>query len=173
MNRYINLAIAASLLAPLPSHADATAVATAAVDTRPALLRALDGNWIMDGDVRGEPVTYRMVASPALQGTFTELRMKDVQVPAQYEAAVFIGVDAASQGLTAHWIDSFGPKHSVPHGTGHIAGNALQFTIPYASGKFRDTFTYDPATTTWLFVLESGQPDGSWKHFARFAVKRQ
>jgi hypothetical protein len=41
------------------------------------------------------------------------------------------------------------------------------------SGQFRDTFMYSPETSTWNFVLESGQPDGSWKHFARYTVKRK
>ncbi len=42
----------------------------------------------------GEPVTYRMVAGPTLQGAFTEIHMDDVQVPSQYEARVLIRYDA-------------------------------------------------------------------------------
>lgn len=76
------LAHAACILLALPGASHAQAAASPA-DTRPAILRQLDGNWTMSGDVRGKPVTYKMVAAPALQGTFTELRMKDVQVPAQ------------------------------------------------------------------------------------------
>ena len=59
-------------------------------DARPELLKALDGHWVMKGDVMGESVTYSLVAGPALQGRFTELRMQDVQDPPQYEARVFI-----------------------------------------------------------------------------------
>lgn len=141
-------------------------------DTRPEILRQLDGNWTMSGDVRGKPVTYRMVAAPALQATFTELRMKDVQVPAQYEATVFIGYDAASKNVIAHWMDSFGARYSIPHGTGQIDGNVVQFTFPYASGQFRNTWRFDGATSSWQFALEAAQPDGTWKHFARYEVKR-
>jgi len=36
---------------------------------RSPVLRALDGKWIMSGDVMAKPVTYRMVARPALQGS--------------------------------------------------------------------------------------------------------
>lgn len=50
------------------------------IPERPSLMKALDGNWIMSGDVMGKPVTYKMVASPTLQGAFTELHMRDVQV---------------------------------------------------------------------------------------------
>ena len=162
------LFLATLLFAPSFGHAQAPAAA----DARPSLLRALDGNWRMSGDVMGKPVIYKMRAMPALQGTFTEMHMQDVQVPAQYEASVFIGYDAATNGIIVHWMDSFGARHSVPHATGAVEGNTLQFTFPYASGKLRDTFTYDPANASWRFVLESAQPDGSWKHFARYEVKR-
>lgn len=143
------------------------------IPERAAALQALDGNWVMSGDVMGKPVTYRMVASPTLQGAFTELHMNDVQVPSQYEARVFIGYDAGSKTVIAHWMDSFGAMYSIPHGTGRITENSIQFTIPYESGSFRDTFTYDPAAKTWLFVLEAAQPDGTWTQFARYSVHRQ
>ncbi|MBD8543087.1 DUF1579 family protein [Oxalobacteraceae sp. CFBP 8761] len=157
------------LAIPAQIHAQATA---AGGDVRPEILRQLDGAWTMTGDVRGKPVTYRMVAKPALHGTFTELRMQDVQMPAQYEAAVFVGYDAASKTIIAHWMDSFGAKYSVPHGSGDITGNVVTFTIPYPSGPFRNTWRFDPASATWQFALEAAQPDGSWKHFAGYALRR-
>jgi len=142
------------------------------IPARPAPLEALDGEWVMSGDVMGEPVTYRMIAGPTLQGAFTEIHMNDVQVPSQYEARVLIGYDAESKAVIAHWLDSFGARYSVPHGTGKVSENTVQFTIPYERGAFRDTFTYSPATNTWLFVLEAAQPDGKWKDFARYTVRR-
>ena len=108
----------------------------------------------------GEPVTYRMLAGPTLQGAFTEIHMTDVQVPSQYEALVLLGYDAESKTILVHWMDTFGAKYSIPHGTGTVSGNTVQFTIPYQSGAFRDTFTYSPETNTWLFALEAAQPDG-------------
>ena len=143
------------------------------IPERPATLQALDGNWMMSGDVMGKPVTHRMTAGPALQGAFTEVHMDDTQVPSEYEARVLIGYDAESKIVIVHWIDSFGAKYSIPHGTGTVTDNTLQFIIPYESGPFRDTFTYDSVTDTWLFVLEASQPDGQWKHFARYTVRRQ
>lgn len=143
-----------------------------AIPERPALLKALDGEWVMSGDVMGKPVTYRMVAGPTLQGAFTEIHMNDVQVPSQYEARVLVGHDADGASIVVHWLDSFGGKYSIPHGTGALADDAIQFTIPYREGAFRDTFTYDAKSNTWLFVLEAAQPDGTWKHFARYDVRR-
>jgi hypothetical protein len=140
---------------------------------RPPLLQQLDGSWTMSGDVRGKPVTYALEVKPSLLGAFTELRMQDVQVPPKYAANVYIGYDDATKGIVVHWMDSFGARYSIPHGTGELKGDALEFTFPYEGGKFRDTFTFDPATATWTFVLESQRADGSWAHFARYKVVRK
>jgi hypothetical protein len=143
------------------------------VTSRPNLLQQLDGSWTMSGDVRGKPVTYSLEVKPSLLGAFTELRMQDVQVPAKYAANVYIGYDRTTKTLIVHWMDSFGAKYSIPHGTGELKENTLQFTFPYEGGNFRDTFTFDPETGQWNFVLESQQSDGSWKHFAKYEVVRK
>jgi hypothetical protein len=134
-------------------------------------LQALDGHWVMTGDVLGKAVTYDMVAAPTLDATFTEMHMTDVRVPAEYEARVFIGVDPDSRIVISHWLDTFGAKYSIPHGTGQMSENAIQFTIPYADGPFCDTLTFHPEDRSWSFVIEPSQPDGSWKHFARHAIR--
>jgi hypothetical protein len=167
------ISIAASVLLLTTAYGANAEESTSASDKRPGILKALDGNWVMSGDVRGRPATYNMVAGPALNGAFTEMRMKDVQVPAKYESAVFLGYDAGTRTVIAHWMDSTGAKGSIPHATGHIDGNTVQFTFPYESGQFRDTFTYNPATSSWVFELESALPNGSWKHFARYTVERK
>jgi hypothetical protein len=123
----------------------------------------------MTGDIKGKPVTHKMVAGPTLQGAFTEIYMKDVE--SKYEARVLIGYDAESNSAIVHWIDSFGAKYSIPHGTSSARDNSIQFTFLYGSGPFRDTFTYNSDTNTWLFVLEASQSDGTWKHFARYNVR--
>jgi hypothetical protein len=143
----------------------------APADARPALLQALDGHWIMSGDVRGKPVQYHMDALPTLNGTFTEMHMLDTQVPAKYEARVFIGYDPGSQSVIAHWLDSFGAKSSIPHATGHIADSAIEFTFPYASAPFRDTLRYHAQTASWTLEIESAKPDGTWQHFARYDIR--
>jgi hypothetical protein len=167
------LSIAATVFLLTTAYGTNAKEPTSANGQRPSILKALDGNWVMSGDVMGRPATYNMVAGPALHGTFTEMRMKDVQVPEKYESAVFLGYDAATESVIAHWMDSFGAKASIPHATGRIDGNTVQFTFPYKSGQFRDTFTYNPETSSWVFLLESAQPDGSWKYFARYAVERK
>ena len=143
-----------------------------ASDTRPEILKALDGHWIMSGDVMGKPVIYTMVAKPTLQGTFTEMRMKDVHVPSEYEARVFIGYDPTSKAVISHWMDSFGAAYYIPHATGHITGNIIEFTFPYKDAPFRDTLIYSSEKASWTFEIEAFQPDGSWKHFARYEIVR-
>jgi len=143
------------------------------ISERPPVMKALDGNWVMSGDIMGKSVTYKMVAAPSLQGAFTELHLKDVQVPSEYEARVFIGYVAESQNVIVHWMDSFGAKSSIPHGSGSITGNTTQFIIPYEGGPFRDTLTYNPDTNTWWFVIEASQPDGTWEHFTHYSVRRE
>ncbi|WP_051971839.1 DUF1579 family protein [Massilia sp. 9096] len=137
---------------------------------RPDLLEKLDGKWTMFGDVRGRAVTYSMQANPTLLGAFTELRMQDVQVPAKYAANVSIAYDKASKTVIVHWLDSFGAKSSIPHGTGYIDKNTLVFTFPYEDGQLRDTFTFHPDGAYWTFVLDAMQSDGSWKNFAKYKV---
>jgi len=140
---------------------------------RPDLLQKLDGMWTMTGDVRGKPVVYSLEAKPALIGAFTELRMQDIQIPARYAADVYIGYDQATKAVIVHWLDSFGAKHSIPHGSGKLAENVIQFTFPYEGGSFRDTFTFEPDRDARTFLLESQEPDGTWKQFAKYKVVRK
>jgi hypothetical protein len=141
-------------------------------DPRPPLLKELDGEWTMKGDVLGKLVAYRMAAGPTLRARYTEMHMRDLAEPPQYEARVFLGFDDESGDLIVHWMDDFGARYSIPHGTGRIDGSTLQFTFPYADGPFRDTLEFDQRNGTWTLRIEAGQPDGSWKHFARYEIRR-
>ena len=58
-------------------------VITLREDPRPPLLKQLDGEWVMKGDVLGKPVTYLLVAGPTLRARFTELHMRDTAEPPQ------------------------------------------------------------------------------------------
>lgn len=166
----VRIAMCIALAVPAASHAQ---TAASPADARPWILRQLDGNWLMVGDVRGKPVSYTMVAAPALQGAFTEVRMKDVQVPAQYEAVVFIGHDAGTDEVIVHWMDSFGARYSIPHASGKLDGESIEFIFPYPGGKFRNTWRRLASGATWQIAIDAAQPDGSWKHFARYEVKRR
>lgn len=126
----------------------------------------------MVGDVMGKSVKYRLIVRPILVQTFTELHMTDVEEPPQYEARVFLGYDKESGQVIAHWLDVFGALGSIPHGTGHIADNTIEFTIPYPDGPFRDTLTYNSAAGTWRLTIEASEGSGEWKHFTAYEIER-
>ena len=141
-------------------------------ENRPTLLQKLDGNWVAIGDIMGKPVQYDVVNTPALQAQYTEISMNDVQVPSQYEARIFIGFDSDSNQIIAHWMDSFGAQYSIPHGTGTLSENEIEFIVPYPSGSFKDKFVYSPADDSWTLHITAQKPDGSWQHFARYTFSR-
>ncbi len=141
-------------------------------DQRPPLLAALDGHWTMTGDVLGKPVEYALTVSPVLAGAFTELHMLDVATPPHYEARVFLGHDAKSGEIIAHWLDVFGGRASIPPGTGRMSGETIEVVVPYPDGPFRDTFTRDPLRNRWTLTIESSDPAGRWKHFAAYTIER-
>jgi hypothetical protein len=168
--RIVGIVVAVALAAGACARVAEEAPAVA--ETRPPLLAALDGDWKMTGEVQGEAVEYRLAARPVLGRAFTELHMIDVQEPPRYEARVFLGHDAASGELIAHWLDSFGARASVPHGTGRISERTVEFTIPYPDGAFRDTLTHDPEADRWRFTIDEADGAGGWKRFAAYEVER-
>jgi len=144
----------------------------ARIPERPSEMKALDGNWVMPGDIMGKSAIYKMAASPFLQGAFTEQQMMALQVPSEYEACVFIGFEVEGQIVIVCWMGCSETKFSIPHGCESITDNMIQFIIPYEGSPFRDKLKYNPDTNTWLFVFEVSQPDGTCKHFARYSVCR-
>lgn len=156
------------VLCAFTAHA-ADAVDTAAVAQQ--LLTRLEGSWRMVGDVRGKPVEYRLETTRVLAGKFVELHMVDVQVPPRYEARVFIGADKNGK-VFAHWLDSFGPEYSVPHGEGVVSSNQIEVRIPYPGGAFRDTFVFQPSSQEWTLTIDAEKAGGEWQHFAAYRVSR-
>lgn len=137
-------------------------------DNRPEILKKLDGTWLVSGQVQGDSVAYNLTVKPVLNNTFSELHMKDVAVPPQYEAIVFIGYDTAGKKIISHWMDSFGPAFSIPHGTGTIEQNKIEFIIPYDGNPFRDILTFDEKEGSWSFVIESSKDSITWSNFASY-----
>lgn len=171
MRRLVRLLACAILLAPsLAAQHPAAPHPAAAADS---LLGRLVGRWTLRGQVQGDSVTYEMTGTRELGGRFVVLKMKDAAVPSQYEAHVYLGADSASAQLLVHWMDVFGAGWSVPHGIGRARGDTLLFTFAYASGNFRDTFTYDRRSDRWHFRLESADGAGGWKPFAEYHVRRR
>jgi len=53
-----------------------------------------------------------------------------------------------------------------------MAGNVIEFIVPYPQTAFKDRFEYFPESDTWTLEITAQQPDGSWKHFARYDFRR-
>lgn len=142
--------------------------ASAAVDRT---LDRLLGRWTLRGTVRGDSVTYHGAARRILRDRFVELHLEDAAQPSVYEARIAIGADTVAGRVLAHWLDNFGAAFSVPHGSGRVTGDSLQFTITYSDGPFRDTFVFQ-GDTTWTLHIESRTKAGRWQTFARYAARR-
>ncbi|HGJ65728.1 TPA: hypothetical protein ENS27_10095 [bacterium] len=143
-------------------------------DHRPDLLKRLDGNWHAVGKVIDKAVEYSVNVEPVLNNTFSRIHMRDINNPPQYEAQIFVGVDSATNTVYAHWLDSFGPSYSVPHGTGKIQLTSIEFVIPYPDSPFRDIFKYDKDNDTWTLLIESYSDSTKvWNKFASYEFKRK
>jgi hypothetical protein len=148
-----------------------TAAPARAQTAADSLLDRLVGHWHLTGTVQGEKAESHLAAERVLQGKFVRLHWTDLGEPSQYEAMVFLGVDSVTSQIVAHWIDVFGPGPSATIGHGAATGNRLVLDFAYPEGPFRDTFTFDPATGGWRFLLETGDGKGGWTTFGDYAVR--
>jgi hypothetical protein len=138
-----------------------------------AYLDNLQGSWLMQGTLGGKPVRYLADGQRVLNGGFLKLHMVDVGTPPQYEALLFIGFDPKAADFVAHWLDQFGAAGARVVATGTREGQRLVLHFPYAEGAFRDTFLWQPASSSWTLLLESQRADGSWTTFASYTLARR
>ena len=137
-----------------------------------AYLDGLQGSWLMDGTYAGKLVRYRADGQRVLKGGFMKIHMVDVASPPQYEADLFIGFDPKANDYIAHWLDQFGAAGARVVARGDRQGQRLVLTFPYAEGAFRNTFTWQPATSSWSLLLEFQHSDGSWTTSGSYTLTR-
>jgi hypothetical protein len=138
------------------------------------LLATLIGFWDMKGEVEGKPVQYSFEATRALHEKFLLMHMRDDATPSAYEASVYIGYDTARASYVTFWLDNFGVDSGLTVlGYGKRSGDSLVILFNYPGVPFRDTFTYNWKTDTWVFLLESSDGLGGWKTFADYALVRK
>ncbi len=163
------LSIAMLLFATFASQIRADAQTS---DNDNAYLNQLQGTWDMSGTFGGKPVHYHASGERVLQDGFLRLHMIDAQPKPQYEADVFIGFDAQHHDFIAHWLDRFGAAGARVVASGKREGPRLIMIFPYASGAFRDTFTFASETGAWSLLLESQEHNGTWSTFATYTLTR-
>jgi Protein of unknown function (DUF1579) len=165
-------AFAALMLAVLSAPLSPLASGAGAADADDAYLEKLLGKWDMTGTMGSQALHYHAIGERVLQGGFLRLHMIDAAPHPQYEADVFIGVDPEQHDFIIHWLDRFGAAGARVVGAGKRSDARLIVVFPYASGNFRDTFTFLPDNDTWSLLLESQKPDGSWSTFATYTLVR-
>jgi hypothetical protein len=136
------------------------------------LLDNLVGSWTVTRQIRGTEVKNTCVAEWVLNHQFLRIHMKDVAVPSQYEAMVFVGYDNTSERYVAHWLDMYGGRFSETLGYGARDGSSIRFLFEYPDGPFKNTFTWDASTATWTFHGESKTASGQWTTFMKDTVRR-
>jgi hypothetical protein len=146
--------------------------APATVDADNAYLEKLLGKWDMTGTMGKTALHYHAVGERVLQGGFLRLHMVDASPDPKYEADVFIGVDPEQHDVIVHWLDRFGAAGARVVGVGKRDHAQLIVIFPYASGNFRDTFSFAPSSDSWSLLLESQKSDGSWSTFATYSLVR-
>ncbi len=139
------------------------------------LLDNLQGQWTLKGTIAGHPGDADLDATWVLNHQFLRVHEKGKAViPGRplYEADVYIGYDNTSERYVAHWIDIYGGRFSETLGYGARSGNSIRFVFEYPDGPFHNTFTWDPASKGWRFLLEQKNAAGKWGVFSdRTAVK--
>jgi hypothetical protein len=138
---------------------------------RDDLLDNLAGDWKLTRKIRGQSVENRVKAEWVLNHQFLLVHMKDVNSPPNYEAMVFIGYDNTSERYVGHWIDVFGGRFSETLGYGQRSGNSIKFIFEYPDGPFHNTFTWNPETKSWVFLMEQKDRTGKWRVFAEDTLR--
>ncbi len=107
----------------------------------PTLAR-LVGHWEAPGRVMGRPVTYRAKGSAVLQGSFIRIELRDLTVPARYEAIILVGKSERGDAYVAHWLDVLGVDSSSVIGSGTYDDNELTLQFEQAENTIVNTFRF-------------------------------
>jgi len=105
-------------------------------------LKRLVGRWEAPGRVMGRPITYRAEAKAVLQGAFVRIDLRDLTVPARYEAMILIGKSDRDDTYVAHWLDVLGVDASSIVGTGRYDDNELTLQFNQAKTTVVNTFRF-------------------------------
>ncbi|HEY7616268.1 MAG TPA: hypothetical protein VH744_05650 [Terriglobales bacterium] len=139
------------------------------------LLDALIGKWVLTGDITGQQTTHDVDVQWVLNHQFISIheisREKTPEALPQYEAHVYIGWDAKKNQYVVHWIDVFGGGFAS---VGYAPKDKSSIAMIFKSedGDFHTTFTFDQATNTWQWTMDSEQ-NGKLHAFARLKMSRQ
>ena len=136
------------------------------------LLDNLVGEWKLVRKIQGRITENVVKADWVLNHQFLRVHMRDIANPPAYEATVFIGYDTIQDRYVVHWLDVFGGVSSQTLGHGSRNGNTIKLMFPYPEHPFVNTFTWNPESKTWNFLMQQKNPDKSWSVFAEDDLSR-
>jgi hypothetical protein len=137
------------------------------------LLDNLVGDWNIHRKFKTRTTESTARAEWVLNHQFLLIQMKDVNLPPQYEANIYVGYDNASDRYVAHWIDVFGGRFSETLGYGTRNGNSIKFVFEYPDGPFLNKFTWDSGKKSWTFLMQQKDATGKWVLFAEDTLVRK
>lgn len=145
----------------------------------PTLFERLAGQWVLHGTIDGRQTTHDVEADLVLNKGYVRLhevsREKDDKGAPQYEAMIFISVDAKTGEYYCLWLDNTSSSGLSNGGIarGKPEGNTIPFLFKLASGEvFHNTFIYAPDSDSWRWELD-GETNGKREPFARLTLARR
>jgi len=136
-------------------------------------------DWVLAGTITGESTTHDVKVEWVLNHQWVRIhetsREKTPSGEPQYEASVYIGWHGERKEYVVHWIDVFGGAFADV-GYAKREGDSLPFVFQDDDGTFHTTFSFDRATVTWKWAMDSvskGQSMDQGKPFARLTMTRR
>ena len=138
------------------------------------LLQHFVGRWVLQGHIAGDDVLHTVNAKWILGRQYLQFNESTRRGKVDYEATVLIGWDTETSRYACLWLDSTGGSGLTNGIIGYAERNEQELAFAFASGSstFHTTFSYDRATDSWRWTMDSEKPDGSMKPFARLAMHR-
>lgn len=133
--------------------------ASAQLATRQTLLDHLAGDWVMTGTIAGEEVVHDVDADWVLAGHYLRFhdfsRERTEGGERAYEATVFIGWDAETDGFVCLWLDVTGGEGlaSGVLGYGTPVADTIPFVFDLGEYAIHNTFVYRRAADRWEWTI--------------------
>lgn len=132
------------------------------------LLDNLAGLWSISGTQGDRPI-HGVADAEWVMGLYLRLHEKTDGL----ESVVHVGYDNYDKRLVAFRLDSISVRGAETNGYGLQEGNSIKFTFEYPTSTFRETWTWDPQSKGWQFLVESkGRRETAWKTISTFALRR-
>ena len=140
------------------------------------LVEHLSGMWKLEGTVMNHPAHHDIRARWVLNHQFLNIQERTAanapEEEHRYQATWFLGYDSVSDRYVMHLLDVFGGRYSETLGYGTRDGNSLRFVFEYPDGPFHTTFSWQPQSKSWHWLMQQKDKAGKWSPFADLTLTR-